>query len=124
MNATWAKALGTRPIGDDIQTKIRGSREVRRASSRRSATAEAADFSGAIRLKGEGPAREPCAVPNLPTCGGRIQSAGPKATGRLHAESKKVATAQTPTEAISAKGSLAPFAQRLTIRISGKPNGQ
>ena len=49
----------------------------------------------------------------------RDTSAGPEATGRLHAESKKVVTAQTPEEAISAKGSLAPFAQRLTIRISG-----
>ena len=49
----------------------------------------------------------------------RDTSAGPKATGRLHAESKKVVTAQTPVEVISAKGSLAPFAQRLTIRISG-----
>ena len=48
----------------------------------------------------------------------RDTSAGPEATGRLHAESK-VVTAQTPEEAISAKGSLAPFAQRLTIRISG-----
>lgn len=33
---------------------------------------------------------------------------------------KKVVTAQTPVEVIFAKGSLAPFAQRLTIRISGK----
>ncbi len=33
---------------------------------------------------------------------------------------QKVVTAQTPVEAIFAKGSLAPFAQRLTIRISGK----
>lgn len=49
----------------------------------------------------------------------RDTSAGPKATGRLHAESKKVVTAQTPVGVISAKGSLAPFAQRLTIRISG-----
>lgn len=49
----------------------------------------------------------------------RDTSAGPKATGRLHAESKKVVTAQTQVEVISAKGSLAPFAQRLTIRISG-----
>lgn len=33
---------------------------------------------------------------------------------------QKVVTAQTPVEVIFAKGSLAPFAQRLTIRISGK----
>jgi hypothetical protein len=33
---------------------------------------------------------------------------------------QKVVTAQTPVEVIFTKGSLAPFAQRLTIRISGK----
>ena len=32
---------------------------------------------------------------------------------------QKVVTAQTPVKVIFAKGSLAPFAQRLTIRISG-----
>lgn len=36
---------------------------------------------------------------------------------------QKVVTAQTPVEVIFAKGSLAPFAQRLTIRISGKTRG-
>lgn len=36
---------------------------------------------------------------------------------------QKVVTAQTPVEVIFTKGSLAPFAQRLTIRISGKVRG-
>lgn len=62
---------------------------------------------------------EPCAALNLSTCGGAYVRRA-EATGRLHAESRKVVEAQTPTKAIFANGSLAPSAQKLTIRISGK----
>ena len=62
---------------------------------------------------------EPCAALNLSICGGAYVRRA-EATGRLHAESRKVVEAQTPTEAIFANGSLAPSAQKLTIRISGK----